>query len=46
MDLIDAIRAKVIAGEFEYSPHAVDQSIQRRIPVEALRTAISTGEVI
>lgn len=46
MGLIDAIRAKVSAGEFEYSQHAVDQSIQRRIAVEALRTAISTGEVI
>ena len=44
--LIDDIRAKVAAGNFEYSQHAVDQSILRRITVQELREAVSTGEVL
>ena len=46
MDLIQAIRAKVATGDFEFSQHAVDQSILRRISVQELREAIASGEVI
>jgi hypothetical protein len=46
MGLIDALRGKVAASEFEYSQHAVDQSIIRRISVQELREAIASGEVI
>lgn len=43
---IDEIRAKVAAGNFEYTQHAVDQSILRRISVQELREVIATSEVI
>ena len=46
MELIQAIRDKVATGDFEFSQHAVDQSILRRISVQELREAIATGEVI
>jgi Domain of unknown function (DUF4258) len=46
MPVIDAIRKKVAADEFEFSKHAVDQSIIRCISVQELREAISNGEVI
>jgi hypothetical protein len=46
MDLIEGIRAKVAAGAFEFSQHALDQSIRRHISVAELREAISSGEVI
>jgi len=46
MDLADAIRAKVDVGAYEFSQHALDQGIQRRISVAELRQAISSGEVI
>ncbi len=44
--MIEEIRAKVQAGQFEFSKHAVDQSILRRISVQELREAIATSEVI
>ncbi len=44
--MIEEIRAKVQAGEFEFSKHAVDQSILRRISVQELREAIASGEII
>ena len=44
--MIEEIRAKVQAGQFEFSKHAVDQSILRRISVQELREAIASGEVI
>ena len=46
MLLIDEIRAKVGCGNFEYSQHAVDQSILRRITVQELREVIATAEII
>jgi Domain of unknown function (DUF4258) len=46
MALISAIRAKVGAGEYEYSLHAVDQTMLRHITVRELREAITTGEII
>jgi Domain of unknown function (DUF4258) len=46
MELIESLRDKVAAGDFEYSEHAVNQSILRRISVAELREAIANGEVI
>ena len=44
--MLEGIREKIRAGEFEYSEHAVDQSITRHISVQELREAIESGEVI
>jgi len=46
MAAIDEIREKISQGKFEFSKHAVDQSILRHIEVEHLREAISTGDII
>lgn len=46
MSLLDEIQKKVAADEFEFSKHAVDQSIIRRISVQELREAVASGEVI
>ena len=46
MTLIEAIREKVLANAFEFSQHAVDQSILRRISVQEIRESIATGKVI
>lgn len=44
--MIDEIRDKIAAEQFEYSRHAIDQSILRRINVQELREAMAGGEVI
>lgn len=44
--MIDQLRSKVAANQFEFTRHALDQSILRRITVEELREAIANGEVI
>ena len=44
--MIDELRAKIADGLFEFSKHAVDQSLLRRISVQELREAIETGEII
>lgn len=44
--MIRDIRRKIADGQFEFSKHAVDQSIVRRITVSELREAIVAGEVI
>ena len=46
MPPIGEIREKVAADRFEFSKHAVDQSIIRRIGVLELREAIFNGEII
>lgn len=46
MTLIESIREKVAASAFEFSEHAVDQSIVRHISVREVREAIAAGEVI
>lgn len=46
MMLIEAIRGKVATDSFEFSQHAVDQTILRRISVQEVREAIAGGEVI
>lgn len=44
--LIEEIRREVAADEFEFSKHAVDQSILRQIRVQGVREALATGQVI
>lgn len=44
--LIEELREKVASDRFEFSKHAVDQSIERRISVQELREAVEGGEVI
>jgi hypothetical protein len=44
--VIEQIRSKVATDQFEFSQHAVDQSILRRISVQELRECIESGEII
>ena len=46
MELIQALRNKIASGDFEFSQHAVDQSILRRISLQELRETLAVGEVI
>jgi hypothetical protein len=46
MAKIDDIRKKIAGNQFEFSQHAVDQSIVRQISVQELREAMAVGEVI
>lgn len=40
------LRSKVAAGEFEFSKHAVDQTIMRAISVQEVREAIAGSKVV
>ena len=44
--MIELIRAKIAAAQFEFSRHAVDQSILRQVTVQEVREAIAVGEII
>jgi heterodisulfide reductase subunit C len=44
--LIVEIRCKFAEEQFEFSKHAVDQSILRQIRVQEIREAITNGQVI
>ena len=44
--MIDEIREKIAASLFEFSKHAVDQSILRSISVQEIRDATKSGEII
>ncbi len=44
--MIEEIRQKFAAGQFEYSKHAADQSILRRITLQELREATAHAEII
>jgi hypothetical protein len=46
MAIIEDIRGKIARDQFEFSQHAVDQSIVRHISIQELREAIAVGEVI
>ncbi len=46
MGLMEKIRAKFARGEFEFSQHAVNQTILRRIRVQEIREAVARGEII
>ena len=44
--MIEEIKAKVAASEFEFSKHATDQSILRHIAVREIGEAITCAEII
>lgn len=44
--LMLGIRRKFVEAQFEFSKHAVDQSILRKIRVQEVREAIANGQVI
>lgn len=44
--MIDAIRAKIEAGLYEFSKHAVDQSILRSISLGEFAEAVNSGTII
>ena len=44
--MIEELRAKFERDQFEFSKHAVDQSILRDISVQEIREAIRNGEII
>lgn len=43
---IESIRQKFAEDQFEFSKHAVDQSIVRQILVREVREAIAVGQII
>ena len=45
MTILEGIQEKIRVGQFEFSQHAVDQSIIRHIGVQELREAIASGEI-
>jgi hypothetical protein len=46
MGLLEEVRRKIDANEFEFSRHAVDQTIIRRISVRKVREVFANAEVI
>jgi hypothetical protein len=44
--MINQLRSKIAANQFEFSKHALDQSILRGITVQELREAMADDEVI
>lgn len=44
--LIDEIREKIAQDAFEFSKHAVDQTILRNILVKEIRAAVQIAEII
>jgi Domain of unknown function (DUF4258) len=44
--MIEEIRQRMIQGQFEFSLHATNQSIARKIPVSEIREMILTAEII
>lgn len=44
--MIEQIRHKIAIGQFEFSQHAVDQSIIRHISAQEVREAIAEAEII
>lgn len=44
--MIEQIRNRIKGGQFEFSRHAVDNSILRRISVQEVREAFENSEII
>ena len=44
--MIEQIRRKIALGQFEFSQHAVDQSIIRHISAQEVQEAIAEAEII
>ncbi|MFN6569476.1 hypothetical protein [Dendronalium sp. ChiSLP03b] len=41
--LLEEIRRKIVSNQFEFSKHAVDQSILRDIHIQEIKEAIASG---
>jgi hypothetical protein len=46
MELIDELRSKFSQEKYEFSKHAVDQTILREISVSEIGEAVRAGEII
>jgi hypothetical protein len=44
--MIEEIREKISASQFEFSKHAADQSILRHVTLQEIREAVANGEII
>ena len=44
--MFDQLRSKFVEDQFEFTKHALDQSIIRGITVQEIREAMANGEVI
>ncbi|MGZ8842376.1 MAG: DUF4258 domain-containing protein [Pyrinomonadaceae bacterium] len=44
--MVEGLREKISTGQFEFSKHAVDQSILRHVTLEEVHEAIAVGEII
>ena len=44
--MIEELREKISAGLFEFSKHAVDQSILPHVTLKEIREAVAEGEII
>jgi len=44
--LVNDVRAKIVSGQYEFSRHAVDQTILRRITLAEVREAVSSAELL
>ncbi|NOX62847.1 MAG: DUF4258 domain-containing protein [Chloroflexi bacterium] len=44
--MLNAIREKILTGAFEFSEHALEQSIIRHISVQEVHEAIRNAEII
>jgi len=46
MQMIEELRRKFSRDQFEFSKHAVDQTLLREISVQEIRDSIKAGEII
>ena len=46
MSTLDDLKAKFAADQFEFSQHALDQSLRRNIAVAEVREVVAAGEII
>jgi hypothetical protein len=46
MSTLDDLKAKFTADQFEFSQHALDQSLRRNIAVAEVREVVAAGEII
>lgn len=44
--MIEEVRNKIVQNQFEFSQHALNQSIVRHIGVQELREAMANGQII
>ena len=44
--MINEIREKIAVGKFEFSKHAVDQSVLRHVTLQDIREVCADGEII